>query len=185
MSMEIILTHGAEVPQRGSKLSSGLDLTACGITYPDNLKETVWFDEHPEIEYVELLPMQRILVKTGVQIDMSSETKRMVNSVSTSLGIVDISSDYLTELQIRPRSGLALKNGITVLNTPGTIDADYKDMIGVILINTSNKPFIIKPKDRIAQGVFSLVPIHNSFEEVSEFTSNVNRNGGFGSTGVK
>lgn len=85
------------------------------------------------------------------------------------------------ELQIRPRSGLALKHGITVLNSPGTIDSDYRDEIGVILINHSTEPFLVNYGDRIAQGVFSQV-IQAEFEQVKQLNE-TERTGGFGSTG--
>lgn len=86
------------------------------------------------------------------------------------------------EAQVRPRSGLALKYGITVCNTPGTIDADYTGEIGVILINLSNEKFVVNPGDRIAQLV---VAKHErvSWNEVRELNE-TERNGGFGSTGV-
>lgn len=90
---------------------------------------------------------------------------------------------YGYELQIRPRSGLALKKGITVLNTPGTIDSDYRGLIGVILFNTTDESFEVKIGDRIAQGVVAPV-MHASFvEELLDETSR--GEGGFGSTGVK
>lgn len=87
------------------------------------------------------------------------------------------------ECQVRPRSGLALKNGITVLNTPGTIDGGYRNYIGVILINLSDEPFTVNPGDRIAQLVFT------KFEEVKfnlvETLDETERGeGGFGHTGV-
>ena len=88
------------------------------------------------------------------------------------------------EMQVRPRSGLALKKGITVLNTPGTIDADYTGEIGVILINQSNTPFIINDGDRIAQMVITKVE-HPVFCEVEELTETERGDGGFGHTGVK
>ena len=88
------------------------------------------------------------------------------------------------EAQIRPRSGLALKYGITVLNSPGTIDSDYRGEIGVILVNLSKNDFVIKNGDRVAQIVFS------KFEKINWFNvndlSHTNRGGGgFGSTGNK
>ena len=88
------------------------------------------------------------------------------------------------EAQVRPRSGLALKKGITVLNSPGTIDSDYRGEIGVILINHSKNEFIVNNGDRIAQLVF------NKFEQIEwsnvEELNETNRGtGGFGSTGVK
>ncbi len=87
-----------------------------------------------------------------------------------------------TEVQIRPRSGLAVKNNISVLNTPGTIDSDYRGEIKVILYNHGNKGFIVNNEDRIAQMV--LVPIIKAnFEEVENLPETIRGKGGFGSTG--
>ena len=86
------------------------------------------------------------------------------------------------EAQIRPRSGLAFKHGITVLNAPGTIDADYRGEINVLLINLSDKSFIIKDGERIAQMVIAST-IQASFKEVEELSDTVRGIGGFGSTG--
>lgn len=86
------------------------------------------------------------------------------------------------EAQIRPRSGWALKHGITVLNSPGTIDADYRGEVGVILINHSNVPFRISHGDRIAQMVFNKVE-QAIFEEVNDLSDTDRGQGGFGSTG--
>ena len=88
------------------------------------------------------------------------------------------------EAQVRPRSGLALKHGITVLNTPGTIDADYRGDIGVILINLSNEPFEIKPEERIAQLV---ICSHEKvkWELVDTLDSTDRNDGGFGHSGIK
>ena len=88
------------------------------------------------------------------------------------------------EAQVRPRSGLALKHGITVLNTPGTIDADYRGDIGVILINLSNEPFEVKPGERIAQLV---ICSHEKAEwELVDTLDSTDRNdGGFGHSGTK
>lgn len=85
-----------------------------------------------------------------------------------------------TELQVRPRSGLALKHGITVLNSPGTVDSDFVGEIGVILINHSEKTYTINKGDRIAQGILSRYE-HAEFEEV-ESLDETTRTGGFGST---
>ena len=86
------------------------------------------------------------------------------------------------EAQVRPRSGLALKHGITVLNTPGTIDADYRGEIGVILVNLSREPFLINPGERIAQMVIAK---HETaeWEEVESLDQTARGAGGFGSTG--
>ena len=87
------------------------------------------------------------------------------------------------EIQVRPRSGLALKKGITVLNSPGTIDADYRGEIGVILINLSNNDFIINSGDRIAQLVVSKHEQPN-LEQTDSLDSTLRGEKGFGSTGV-
>ena len=109
-----------------------------------------------------LKPLQRAIIKTGLFIELP-------------LGF---------EAQVRPRSGLAAKKGITVLNSPGTIDADYRGEIGVILVNLSNEDFIIENGERIAQLVIAK---HERavFEEVSKLSDTVRGEGGFGSTGVK
>ena len=88
------------------------------------------------------------------------------------------------EGQVRPRSGLAAKRGVTVLNTPGTVDADYRGEIKVILVNLSDTPFTIEPGERIAQMVFAR---HEQacFEEVDTLEETERGAGGFGSTGVK
>ena len=89
----------------------------------------------------------------------------------------------LDEVQVRPRSGLALKNGITVLNTPGTIDADYRGEIGVILINLGDSDFTIERGMRIAQMVIAPV-VQAELVEVKELDETSRGKGGFGSTGV-
>ena len=99
--------------------------------------------------------------------------------ISTGLSLA-IPSDY--EIQIRPRSGLAAKSNISVLNTPGTIDSDYRGELKVILFNHSNKEFVVKNNERIAQMV--LAPILKiEFEEVDNLPDTVRGSGGFGSTG--
>lgn len=113
-------------------------------------------------EAVVLQPMERALVKTGL--------------------FLEIPEGY--ECQVRPRSGLSLKKGITVLNAPGTIDADYRGEVGVILINLSNEPYTIEDGERIAQLVFAKFKQANW--ELSDELSNTERGaGGFGSTGKK
>ena len=88
------------------------------------------------------------------------------------------------EAQVRPRSGLAIKNGITVLNSPGTLDADYRGEIGVILINLSNEPFFINSGDRIAQLVFHKYE-KAEFVEVERLSKTERGEGGFGHSGIK
>jgi len=87
------------------------------------------------------------------------------------------------EAQTRPRSGLALKNGITLVNTPGTIDSDYRGVINLIVANTSNEPFVIKRGMRIAQIVLQEV-VRAEVEESEELDETVRSSGGFGHTGV-
>lgn len=88
-----------------------------------------------------------------------------------------------TEAQVRPRSGLAAKHGVTVLNSPGTIDADYRGEVAVLLINHGQKPFVVRRGDRIAQMVIAtLARVH--LAEAASLTVTVRGTGGFGSTGV-
>ncbi len=90
------------------------------------------------------------------------------------------------ELQVRPRSGLALKNGITVLNTPGTVDSGYRGEVKVILFNSSDRYFVVKNGDRIAQGVIAPVQFSKTtkFIRVNNLDDSDRGSGGFGSTGV-
>jgi len=90
------------------------------------------------------------------------------------------SADY--EVQIRPRSGLAAKNNITVLNTPGTIDSDYRGEIKIILFNHGNEDFLINNKDRVAQMILTPV-VKMEFEEMDSLPDTLRGEGGFGSTG--
>lgn len=87
------------------------------------------------------------------------------------------------ELQVRPRSGLALKYGISILNTPGTIDSGYIGNIGIIVINHGDKPFMIYQGDKIAQGVFNKI-VTVSFENVNTLEETSRGEGGFGHTGI-
>jgi dUTP pyrophosphatase len=109
-----------------------------------------------------LAPMERALIPTGIFLEM----------------------DPSLECQVRPRSGLALKKGLTVLNTPGTIDADYRGEVGVILVNLSSDSVTITDGERIAQLVFCKVEKVNLIQ-VQTLTSSDRGEGGFGSTGVK
>ena len=115
------------------------------------------FIDNPKV----IAPLERTLIKTGLYVEMAK--------------------GY--EIQVRPRSGLALKKGITVLNSPGTIDADYRGEIGVILINLSKEDFEINSGDRIAQLVVSKheQPV---IEEVDQISGSERGEKGFGSTGV-
>lgn len=111
---------------------------------------------------ITLKPLERVLVKTGL--------------------FLEIPAGF--EAQVRPRSGLALKKGITVLNAPGTIDADYRGEVGVILINLSNENFVIEDGERVAQVVFTKFE-QAQWQETENLSTTDRGEGGFGSTGVK
>ena len=132
------------MPKYETPASAGMDLRA-------NLDEPV-----------ELLPLERALIQTGLFMELP-------------VGF---------EAQVRPRSGLAAKFGITVLNTPGTIDADYRGEIKVILVNLSNEGFVISDGDRIAQMIIS-EHVQAKLEEVDVLTETERGIGGFGHTGKK
>lgn len=143
MKLHIVNTSNNPLPAYETKNSAGMDLRA-------------FLPDGP----VTLEPMQRILVPTGLY--------------------MEIPEGY--EGQVRPRSGLALKSGITVLNTPGTIDADYRGQVGVILINLSDKPFVINNGDRIAQLIIAKCEQMDAVQV--EVLSETERGaGGFGHTG--
>lgn len=111
---------------------------------------------------VTLHPMERSIIPTGLRIALPA--------------------GY--EAQVRPRSGLALKHGITVLNSPGTIDSDYRGELGVLLINLSTEDFVVEPGERIAQMVIARHE-QAEFELVSELDETLRGEGGYGHTGVK
>ena len=144
MKLKVINKSKHKLPQYTTELSAGMDLRA-------NIDVDVL-----------LKPLQRVLVKTGL--------------------FIELVPGY--EAQVRPRSGLAFKKGITVLNSPGTIDADYRGEIGVILVNLSDDDFIITDGERIAQMVISK---HEQaiWNEVDSLENSERGSGGFGSTGVK
>jgi len=144
MIIKVINKSEHELPNYQTEASAGMDLRA-------NLIEG----------NVTLQPLQRVLVPTGLYIELP-------------LGF---------EAQIRPRSGLAYKHGITVLNSPGTIDADYRGEIKVLLINLSDQPFEIVHGERIAQMIIAQ---HEQidWEEATELSDTVRGAGGYGHTGV-
>jgi len=113
-------------------------------------------------EPITLKPLERTIIKTGLFIELP-------------VGF---------EAQVRPRSGLAAKKGISVLNAPGTIDADYRGEIGVILVNLSNEDFVVEDGERVAQLIIAK---HERVEwiEVEELSETSRGAGGFGSTGTK
>ncbi len=146
------------LPEYESLYASGMDLRAWKYASISNLKVDYDFPE----EGFNLQPFNRVLIKTGLHIELPENM----------------------EAQIRPRSGLALKHGITVLNTPGTIDEDYRGDIGVILINLGHHSFTICKGDRIAQMVFQNVE-KLELVLVDKLSETLRGEGGFNSTGTK
>lgn len=144
MTVKIINRSTHELPNYETESSAGMDLRA-------NLTEEVT-----------LKPLERVIVKTGL--------------------FIELPIGY--EAQVRPRSGLAAKKGITVLNSPGTIDADYRGEIGVILVNLSNEEFTIQNGERIAQLIISKHE-RADWEEVEVLEETQRGAGGFGSTGTR
>jgi deoxyuridine 5''-triphosphate nucleotidohydrolase (dut) len=134
------------------------------IAIPRKMSEwAAGFDLQAAVEEpVVLQPGERKLIPTGFAMAMPPEL----------------------EAQIRPRSGLAFKHGITCLNSPGTIDADYRGEVKVLLVNLGSEPFAITRGERIAQMVFQVVP-SVEIEEAAELPDTVRGAGGFGHTGVK
>lgn len=144
MKIKIINQSTNPLPEYSTVHSAGMDLRA-------NLSEPIV-----------LKPMQRVLVPTGL--------------------FMELPVGY--EAQIRPRSGLALKKGITVLNSPGTIDADYRGEVGIILINLSGEDFVIEHGERICQMVIARHE-HIAWEMVEILEQTERGSGGFGHTGKK
>jgi len=132
------------------------------------------------------IPEYKTEGSSGMDLVANIEKSIYMNPGITSIIPTGISVSIPTgyDLQIRPRSGLAAKNSITVLNTPGTIDSDFRGEIKVILINLGNKKFKINPNDRIAQMVLCHT-IKAKFKEVEILEETKRGSGGFGSTGIK
>jgi dUTP pyrophosphatase len=132
------------------------------VSLPRRMSEQAsGFDVYAAVaDEITLQPGARALIPTGFALAMPPEL----------------------EAQIRPRSGLALKHGVTCLNTPGTIDADYRGEVKVLLINLGQEPFTIRRHERIAQMVFQTVPAVR-LDEVAELTETERGAGGFGHTG--
>jgi dUTP pyrophosphatase len=110
---------------------------------------------------IELKPLERALIPTGL--------------------FIELPKNY--EAQIRPRSGLSIKNGLTILNSPGTIDSDYRGEIKIILVNLSNENFIVNDGERICQMIISKFE-HVNWKEVENLSKTLRGEGGFGHTGL-
>lgn len=163
MKIQVIKTTTNELPSYGSVEAAGCDLRADLWS----IKEKFLFDtdivrnEDNTIQSLVIQPGGRALIPTGIQIALP-------------VGY---------EAQIRPRSGLALKNGISIVNSPGTIDSDYRGDIGIILINHGFEPFTVAQGDRIAQMVI-VKHERAEFVEVVELNETDRGDGGFGHTGT-
>ena len=144
VKVKIVNRSRHKLPEYGTEHAAGMDIRA-------NLDEPVV-----------LKPMQRVLIPTGLYIELPE--------------------GY--EAQIRPRSGLALKKGIGILNSPGTIDADYRGEVGIIVLNASDKPFTIEDGERICQMVVKEY-CRVEWNEVDSLDETERGAGGFGHTGVK
>lgn len=173
MNFECILSHGATLPQRNNPTDSGMDITIKGYRYiieNGHIGSEVWFDEenHDHAGYVFIRPKERILAMSGIKIAIPSCEEE----------------NYVFEVQVRPRSGLALKQGISIVNSPGTIDQDYRGDIGVILVNHGDDNVYFKDGDKIAQLVINKVFVGEKLVIVSDFSTKTNRDEkGYGSSG--
>ena len=132
------------------------------------------------------LPAYATALSAGLDVRAANETPIVLPPLGRAMvptGLyLEIPAGY--ELQVRPRSGLAAKRGVTVLNAPGTIDADYRGEVCVILVNLSGEPFVIERGERIAQLVLAKHEVIE-WEEAAELAESERGAGGFGSTGVK
>ena len=144
MNVKVINKSKHDLPHYSTPTAAGMDLRA-------NIDESI-----------SLKPLERIIIKTGI--------------------FMELPIGY--EAQVRPRSGLAFKKGITVLNSPGTIDADYRGEVGVILVNLSSEEVVIEDGERIAQMVIAKHE-QAKWVEVEILDASQRGAGGFGSTGVK
>lgn|SRR5574344_315059 len=172
MTVQVFNASENELPKYETLYSAGMDVRA-DLSRVKDISDIKIFgggqlllasDTASKIDSILLEPNARVLIPTGL--------------------FLGIPNGY--EIQVRPRSGLALKQGITVLNTPGTIDADYTNEVGVILINNSNQTVVIENGERIAQLVMNKVEQFD-WSEVQSKTDlkKTDRKGGFGSTGTK
>lgn len=168
VTVKVVNISNNKLPQYETLASAGMDIRVdfSRLTPENPIKafgncQFIFKSEEHPIAYLILDPGCRALIPTGI--------------------FTAIPAGY--EIQVRPRSGLALKEGISLVNTPGTIDSDYRSEIGVILINHGLEPVVIEDGERIAQFVLNKVD-HISWEEV-ESLDETERSGGFGSTGTK
>lgn len=144
IEVKVISKSAFELPKRETPGSAGMDIRA-------NIEENI-----------ELEPLERMLIPTGL--------------------FIEIPEGY--ECQVRPRSGLSIKKGITVINAPGTIDSDYRGELKVPIVNLSNEKQIIEPGERVAQLVFAEYAKVN-WKETDSLSDSERGAGGFGSTGLK
>jgi len=142
--VKIVTEDGVNVPKYMTDGAAGMDVCA-NIDSPISLR-----------------PLERILVSTGIRMEIP----------------------YGYEVQVRPRSGLAIKHGIGLVNSPGTIDSDYRGEIKIILVNMSNEKYEISPKERIGQFVLQKV-YRMDFQHVEKLEETERGEGGFGHTGKK
>ena len=162
MKIQLIKNTSNELPKYETVESAGCDLRAELSLINEDLLFNAWvfYPENGEI-VLKIAPGGRALIPTGLKMALPTGYEGMV----------------------RPRSGLALKHGITVLNTPGTIDSDYRGDVGVVLINHGDKTFTVNQGDRIAQLIINKVE-QVEFEIVNELDDTARGSGGFGSTNV-
>lgn len=175
MNVQVINKSNNPLPKYETPLSAGMDVRAdfSKVTPETPLKafgdcEMLFKSEANKVTMLRLDPGARALIPTGLFMAMPS---------------TEVGDGFVIECQVRPRSGLALKKGVSVLNTPGTIDADYRNEIGIIVINHGHEAVWIEDGERIAQLVFA-VAVRTEWEEVDTLDE-TDRKGGFGHTGVK
>ena len=175
MKVQVINLSNNKLPQYETPMSAGMDVRAdfSRVTVDNPIKafgdcEILFKSDVNKVTMLRLDPGARALIPTGLKI---------------ALPTTDSDCEFIYECQVRPRSGLALKKGITVLNTPGTVDADFRDEIHVILINQGHEAVYIEDGERIAQLVFGWVSTVE-WEEVARLNE-TERKGGFGHTGEK
>ena len=179
--VEIKLKHPKCLPIQATNDSSGYDVVAYDITFIEAITSEM-------IKTEKQLGLTNVPIQDSITNRTSFIEKEQIYElntlyrclVDTGIEVASIPKGY--EIQIRPRSGLALKQGIIVVNSPGTIDSDYRGTVGVVLCNLGNLKFPIKRFDRIAQIVFQKV--EHPYINVTDVKQKTTRNeGGFGSTG--